>query len=118
MSISIKQSTKRLLPYIGTLAAFYYIVPLASLLGSHTADSSILMYVLYIFNPAVAFIANMIYSMRHGFAWYLPLLTGALFAPGIPIFYNQTAVIYIFSYIVLGFIGAAAGFSIRKNGGK
>lgn len=117
MSIGIKQSMKRMLPYLGTLAAFFYLIPLASLLGSHTSDSPILMYVLYIFNPAVAFVSNMIYSMRHGFAWYLPLLTGALFVPSIPIFYNQTAIIYIFSYIVLGFIGSAAGFSIRKNGG-
>ncbi len=118
MSVELRQSVKRMLPYIGTLAAFYYAVPLASLIGSHAVDSTMLMYVLYIFNPAVVFITNMVYTMRHGFNWFLPLLTGALFVPSIPIFYNQTAIIYIFSYIVLGFIGAAAGFSIRKNGGQ
>ncbi len=111
----IKQNLQQMLPYLLGFAALFYIAPAISMLDMQAAESGLLFYMLFIFNPALTFVLNIMYATRHGFVWYFPLLAGVLFAPSILLFYNQTAIPYIFSYIVLGYIGAAAGCSIRKN---
>ncbi len=98
--------------YLAVLCAIYYIAPLPNL-AAGSADY--LMYMLYIINPLACFAANALYAANYAFFWPLPLLSGALFTPAVFIYYNGTAVIYIFSYIFLSYIGAAVGHSINKN---
>ena len=109
---------KAMLPYIFTFVALFYAVPIVARLDVQLAQTGLLFYMLYIFNPALSFGLNIMYAMKHGFIWYFPLFAGALFIPSIFIYYNQTAVIYIFAYIVLAYIGAAAGYSIFRGRDK
>ena len=100
--------------YLLLLCALYYIAPLPSIYD-RAVSGDYLMYLLFIFNPIGCFAANFLYCAKHPFSWLLPLLCGAAFTPAVYIFYNHTALVYVFSYIVLSFIGAAAGYSSLKG---
>ncbi|MDL2237136.1 hypothetical protein LJC56_04805 [Christensenellaceae bacterium OttesenSCG-928-K19] len=108
-----KSEFKKLLPYFVILCIIFYALPFPSLF--YAENASYLITTLLIINPAICFVLHVVYALYHGFKWYIPLLSGALFVPTIFIFYNETATLYTFSYIVLSFIGAAVGYSFYKN---
>ncbi len=113
-----KSILKAFLPQIILLCAAFYLLPLPALLDRATMDTGLLTYALLIIFPAICFLAHMIFALKRGFVWYLPLLTGAFFAPTVLLYYNVTAIVYIFSYIVLSYIAAFAGLSVYKNNRK
>jgi hypothetical protein len=112
-----KSRLRSILPFLAGYALLYFAVPFPSFFNMRAAETGLLLYTLYIINPALAFGLNILYTIRNRFYWPLPLLAGALFAVSVPVYYNRTAIIYIFSYIALGYVGAAAGYSVRKNKG-
>ncbi|HMN12113.1 MAG TPA: hypothetical protein PKD55_07295 [Bellilinea sp.] len=96
-----------LAPLILILATFY-LLPLG------IKDTGIGMWVLLIIAPVVCIIAAMLVALRLGFAWWFPLLVGALFVPTIWIFYNESAWVYIIAYTLVSFLGLGAGVLMRK----
>ena len=111
----MKPVLRSFLPHLIVFVAVFYLLPLPSVFDAHTTDTGLLMYSLLIIFPAVCFVVHIVFSLKHGFLWYLPLITGAVFAPTVFLYYNSTAIVYIFSYIVLSYIGAAAGYSVFRN---
>jgi len=109
-----KNLFKTLLPQIIVFGILFYAVPLLTFLSGNL-DSSYFSNTLLILNPTVCLVMNIAHSLRYKFIWYAPLLAGVMFTPTVFIFYNVTAVPYIFSYIVLSYIGTAVGISINKS---
>lgn len=103
---------------IAILVLLFYIVPIPAMQENTAMESSFLVNTLLVLNPAVSFGLSLFQAYRRGFNWFAPLIPGLLFTPTIFIFYNTTAIPYIFSYIVLSYIGAAAGHSMYKNRDK
>ncbi|HBU13283.1 MAG TPA: hypothetical protein DEB31_11380 [Clostridiales bacterium] len=109
-----KSAIRKLWPYLLILCAAFYALPFPSLF-SNGNNADYLITTLLIINPAMCFVLQMVYSLNHGFCWYLPLLGGGLFVPAIFIFYNHTAALYTISYIVISYIGAGVGYSFFRN---
>ena len=101
------------LKYLIIFGVLYYAVPIPTMFYPEAAE--FLESLLLMLNPLVCFLINIIFAMKRGFVWYFPLLTGGVFGPAILLFYNNTALPYLFSYIVLSYIGAFTGFSIFRD---
>lgn len=109
-----KNELRKLWPYLLILCVIFYILPFPSLF-SNGDNADYLITTLLIINPAICFVLNTVYALYHGFRWYLPLISGAIFVPAIFIFYNETAALYTISYIVISYIGAGVGYSFFRN---
>ena len=73
------------------------------------------MLMMLIIMPVLTFVCTVIYGMRHGFDFILPILAIILFTPTIFIFYNLSAWIYIVIYAVIAFIGNGIGKIFYKK---
>ena len=60
-------------------------------------------------NSAYCFLICMVYSLKEGYKWYLPFLTGLLFIPTMFIFYDISSIVYIALYIFVGCVGNLIG---------
>ncbi|HFI0056827.1 TPA: hypothetical protein ACGORZ_001165 [Streptococcus suis] len=59
---------------------------------------------------------SIIYTVKHGFSWWFPLLQGLFYLPvDTLIFPNaEGSEIYVIPYILVGFLGAGVGVLMRK----
>lgn len=111
---SPKYVLKSLTLQFGVLAALFYLIPLPAYV-SINSNYNYLTNMLLIMNPAVVFGLNILYCLREKFRWYVPLLGGAMFVPSIFLFYNITAMPYVFIYMGMGYVGAAVGVAINSD---
>ena len=73
------------------------------------------MLMMLIIMPLSTFACTVIYGVRQGFDFILPILAIVLLAPTIFIFYNSSAWIYIVIYAVIAFIGNGMGRIFYKK---
>ncbi|MBU5627563.1 hypothetical protein KQI82_11640 [Oscillibacter sp. MSJ-2] len=92
-----------LIPYIAALAVDFYVLPLLI----NDTGSGMLMMLCVI--PLIDFFCSFVYGIRQGSGLLLTVAAVILFAPTIPIFYNETAWIYIVVYAVITLVGSAIG---------
>ena len=71
--------------------------------------------VLLVLNPIYCFASNFLFTLKNGFTWYLPVSIGALFAPTVFIFYNESAAFYILLYMMISLIGSVAGYFFQRK---
>ena len=105
----MKKKILTLIPYITILAIIFYLLPLV------VKNTAFAMLMMLIIMPVLTFVCTVIYGMRHGFDFILPILAIILFTPTIFIFYNLSAWIYIVVYAVIAFIGNGIGKIFYKK---
>lgn len=109
----------KILPYILLCILFFYILPLISPKElSIFSYSFIKIITLAIINSLLVFFGSYLCSFICGFIWYLPFLTGLLFAPAMFIFYDISCWIYILIYLLFSFLGCFLGSSMKKERAK
>lgn len=99
----MKKTLIGLLPYLLVLAADFYLLP--RLIG----DTGSAMLIMLCVMPLIAFICSLIYGVLHSFNILLPVLTAILFASTVPIYYNDSALIYILAYAIAALAGNGIG---------
>ncbi len=104
----MKKKLVSLIPYLVTLVIDFYLLPML------IKDTGTGMLMMLLVIPLIAFIYSVVYGIKQGFNTLLTLATVVLFAPTIPIFYNETAWIYIIAYGVISCVGNAIGRMFYK----
>ncbi len=107
----MKQNIK-LIPYLLINTISFYLLPI---FAKETTSAILVMLIML---PIICFTTGIIYGMRHSFTWIYPLSISVLFAPTIFLFYNYTALIYIFGYGLISFIGILIGYKSKKGEGN
>lgn len=105
----MKKKLLALLPYAITLAIAFYVLPLL------IKDTGMGMFMLLLVIPLLTFICAVVYGVRHGFDFLLPIAAVILFAPTIFIFYNASAWVYIIAYPVITLVGNGIGRAFHKK---
>ena len=105
----MKKKILALIPYVATLIIIFYLLPLV------VKNTGFAMLMMLIIMPLSTFACTVIYGVRQGFDFILPILAIVLFAPTIFIFYNSSAWIYIVIYAVIAFIGIGIGRIFYKK---
>lgn len=105
----MKKKILALIPYVAALIMIFYLLPLV------VKNTGFAMLMMLIITPLLTFMCTVIYGVRQGFDFILPIITIVLFAPTIFIFYNLSAWIYIVVYAVIAFIGNGIGRIFYKK---
>lgn len=99
----MKRKIRSSIPYIIAFAVDFYVLPFI------IKDTGSAMFVMLCVIPLLAFICAVIYGVRQGFDFLLPLAAIVLFAPTIFIFYNPSAWSYVLIYGAITLAGTGAG---------
>lgn len=105
----MKKKLLALLPYSIILAIAFYVLPLL------IKDTGSGMFILLLVIPLLTLICAVIYGVRQGFDFLLPLTAVILFVPTIFIFYNASAWVYIIAYAVITLVGNGIGSIFPKR---
>ena len=105
----MKKKILALLPYVIVLAIIFYVLPLL------IKDTGSGMFMLLLVIPLLTLICAVIYGVRQGFDFLLPVTATILFAPTIFIFYNRSAWVYIIAYAVIALVGNGIGRAFHKK---
>lgn len=71
--------------------------------------------VLLIVNPLICFICSYFYGLKNSFQLAIPIFICLSFIPSVFIFYNSSALFYIFIYGILSLIGMYIGSRNQKD---
>ncbi|HFH9837068.1 TPA: hypothetical protein ACGOVD_000554 [Streptococcus suis] len=104
--------------YILPTLLVYYLVPVL-IMYSPLDDLTIkglLINLILVYQPILILLISIIYTVKHGFSWWFPLLQGLLYLPvDTLIFPNaEGSEIYVIPYILIGFLGVGVGGVMRK----
>lgn len=99
----MKKRLVTLLPYAIVLAADFYLLPCL------IRDTGAAMVLMLCVIPLVAFCCSVIYGVRHGFTYLLPVIAAILFFPTVFIYYNASAWVYAVFYGVITLAGNRIG---------
>lgn len=99
---------KELLFYTILILDFY-------LLPFFIRDTGSGMIFLLVIMPLICLITSYICGVKNGFHIRFPLITAALFAPSVFIFYNSSAWVYIVGYGVISLLGSLISIPFRER---
>lgn len=97
-----------MIPYLFTLLICFYLLPF------FIQDTGSGMFLLLIIIPIISFINAVVYGKHRGFNIGYTIIVVILFIPTIFIFYNKSAIIYIFIYGMISLIGNAFGSKLHN----
>lgn len=106
----------KILPYILLCIVFFYIIPLIlpHQIG-FLSHSLIKVIILALINSLIIFFGSYLCALICGFIWYLPFLSGLIFAPSMFLYYEISCWVYILIYLLFSFLGCFLGSSMRKE---
>lgn len=112
------REVRKLVWYILPVLVVYYLVPVL-IMYSPLDDLTIkglLIDLLLVYQPVLIFILSIIYTAKHGFSWWFPLMLGLLYLPVDSLIFPNAegSEIYVIPYILVGFLGAGVGILMRK----
>lgn len=99
----MKKKIRSFIPYMIAFAVDFYVLPFV------IKDTGSAMFMMLCVIPLLAFICAVIYGVRQGFDFLLPLAAIVLFAPTVFIFYNPSAWPYVLIYGAITLAGAGVG---------
>lgn len=105
---------KKMLPYLLLATLLFYGVPSLAVNIKEGAKSLMVLGLLAV-NTIYCFISGLLFTLRNGFRWYYPILLGILFVPAVTAFYNSSATIYVFAYMLLAAAGSGFGVLFNKT---
>lgn len=101
--VRLKDDLLGIVPYGVVLLLTYYVLPLL------ISDTGMGMLVLLFVVPLVCFVCALVYGARWGFGWFFVLFGVLLFLPSVFVFYNSSALVYVFVYGVVLLVGNVFG---------
>ncbi len=105
----MRKKLLNLIPYAAFLTIDFYLLPLT------IKNTGMAMLMMLFIIPTLAFACALVYGLRQGLDFLLPLTVIILFTPMIFIFYNISAWIYIIVYALIAIIGNGAGRFLCKK---
>ncbi len=96
-------------PYLIINILAFYLLPMVAF------NTGLAMVVLLIITPIICFLTSLLYGLKNGLHWLYAILTAILFTPTIFIFYNHTAIFYIYAYGIIAVIGNLIGGLIKNK---
>lgn len=105
----MKNKLIKLIPYALVLAVDFYLLPFL------IRDTGIAMLMMLCVIPLIAFMRSVIYGVRQGFNFLMPITAVLLFFPTIFIFYNESALIYVAIYGIVTLVGNVVGRIFYKK---
>ena len=105
----MKKKWISLIPYVIVLAVDFYLLPCL------INDTGIAMLMILCVIPLIAFICSVIYGVRQGFNFLLPIIAVILFIPTIFIYYNESAWVYVIIYGIVTLVGNGVGRIFYKK---
>lgn len=103
-----------LFPYVLTLIAAFFLLPLYAAYSSEDKVLSILLLSLFFVNPAACFITAFLFSIRNGFHWSFLVMVAVLFILASLIFFGISACVYLPIYLVAALTGSFIGSFLKK----
>lgn len=97
---------RKMIPYLLIHIGIFYLLPI---LMKNTGSAMIIILFLM---PLTCFLTSIAYGSKNSFTWLFPILVMLIFIPSIFIFYNESAMVYVFVY---GFISLLGSFVGVKN---
>ena len=110
--------------YMATIIALFHIVPLVAVMGN--VALSMMPVLCMIVNPMVIFIVCVVFGVKQGFTWKMPLFVAVVFAPSVFMYYMdmqtpedmmyaiQTTLIFMIVYFIFSLIATAVGGLFKK----
>ncbi len=110
--------------YMAAIIALFHIVPLIAVMGNSAL--SLMPVLCMIVNPMIIFIVCIVFGVKQGFTWKMPLFVAVVFAPSVFMYYMdmqtpedmmyaiQTTLIFIIVYFIFSLIATAVGALFRK----
>ena len=105
---------KKMLPYLSVFVLAFYVVPLICIKITPPYSEGLIVILLTVL-PAICFIVSLVYGILNKFKPFqllFPIFVSILFIPAMFIFYNSSAWIYLFVYMVITFCGNGIGYII------
>lgn len=101
---------RSILPYLIINILMFYLLPLL------IKDTGSGMFIMLLLIPILCLGVSFFYGIKRAFDFYYPLVTMMIFIPTIFIYYNESAIIYIFIYGILSLSGSVIGDLFNTKG--
>ncbi len=111
----MNKKTKEWIIILGLCVALFYLLPLAGMLAAGSITMEFMVNLLLLINPLFSLVIAIVFSLRGGFNWLLPIVLGASFAPSVFLFYNETGAVYILIYVGLAYLGDLTGLIFQRS---
>lgn len=102
------EKLRNILPYLIINILIFYLLPLLII------DTGSGMFIMLMLMPILCLGVSFCYGIKRGFSFYYPIVTMIIFVPTIFIYYNDSAIIYIFIYGALSLAGSFIGDLFKK----
>lgn len=101
-------SWKKHLPYLIVILADFYLLPF------FIRDTGSGMFMLLLIMPLICLVTATIHGMKTGKMFTFAALTGVLFIPGIFLFFNESAWVYVPACAVIALVGGLIGKTLSQ----
>ncbi len=105
----MKKFLYAMIPYAAVLAVNFYLIPFLIL------DTGSAMFLMLLVMPLISLACAVVYGVRRGFDFILPVMAMILFFPTIFIYYNSSAWPYVIAHGVIALGGVGIGRIFHKN---
>lgn len=99
------EKLKQMLPYLLIMIGIFYILPMLII------DTGSGMFILLVLVPLACLLTSLAYGFKNSFTLTFPILVMLIFIPSIFIFYNDSAIVYVFAYGAISLFGSFVGAS-------
>lgn len=100
------EKLKQMLPYLLIMIGIFYISPMLII------DTGSGMFILLVLVPLACLLTSLAYGFKNSFTLTFPILVMLIFIPSIFIFYNDSAIVYVFAYGAISLVGSFLGASL------
>lgn len=100
------EKLKQMLPYLLIMIGIFYVSPMLII------DTGSGMFILLVLVPLACLLTSLAYGFKNSFTLTFPILVMLIFIPSIFIFYNDSAIVYVFVYGAISLVGSFLGASL------
>lgn len=100
------EKLKQMLPYLLIMIGIFYVSPMLII------DTGSGMFILLVLVPLACLLTSLAYGFKNSFTLTFPILVMLIFIPSIFIFYNDSAIVYVFAYGAISLVGSFLGASL------
>ena len=100
------EKLKQMLPYLLIMIGIFYVSPMLII------DTGSGMFILLVLVPLACLLTSLAYGFKNSFTLTFPILVMLIFIPSIFIFYNESAIVYVFAYGAISLVGSFLGASL------
>ncbi|WP_276885805.1 hypothetical protein [Anaerococcus lactolyticus] len=100
------EKLKQMLPYLLIMIGIFYVSPMLII------DTGSGMFILLVLVPLACLLTSLAYGFKNFFTLTFPILVMLIFIPSIFIFYNDSAIVYVFAYGAISLVGSFLGASL------